>query len=274
MVGQVFRFPGRGGQLGAVGHQGPITLSRPMQSGSRLDARKVDSQQSVSDTTVTGNLAADLYDAFYNIDLQNRVDQAHRAAHWMRTQLRVPIGISRWATQSEYLTWKTQADARVARLESLQREMAQAENERDRCRREIENLKLTYTARLQGLENEIAPGVISFSRTSQAPTASIADCRKKRNAFVKDENDPVQSAALVDCSMAAFCNPTHRADMDCPMPWDQRSSPPSSDCLAKLLAIAEACCPSRTLEEVRNWLRMATAIKIPPPTRAAQPRIG
>lgn len=148
-------FAGRGGQLGAVSSLGSVTLTRPLQVASVMEAHAQDTHQSVAPSNLVGSLTSDTYDAFYNVDLQNRTEQAFRAATQLRSALGVPFGISRWATQAEYQTWKAQADSRLSKMESLRRELASTESERASRALELQNLKQHYASRVQTLDTEI-----------------------------------------------------------------------------------------------------------------------
>lgn len=148
-------FAGRGGQIGATNHSGSYLLSRPLQTTASLEIRNRENMPLPSSSNLVGNLASDAYDAFYNVDLQNRLEQAHRAASLLQSHLGVPTGLSRWATDAEYQNWKSQADERAKRMEELRRELANTNSERARLIRELEDLKSNFHSRAAALDHEI-----------------------------------------------------------------------------------------------------------------------
>lgn len=149
------KFSGRGGQLNAVTAEGNFLLTRTLQPNSPIQVQSLSGASVAPEAQLLGNVTADNFDAFYNVDLQNRIDQAFRAAAQLQTRLGVPTGQSRWTSTQEYQAWKVQADARATRLETVRRDLAAANAERARLSREIENVRTSYTTRVQTLDVEI-----------------------------------------------------------------------------------------------------------------------
>ncbi len=189
------QFAGSGGQLGAATSSGNFLLSRPLQTTGALEVRGQDSQLAVSNPLI-GGVSSETFDAFYNVDLQNRTDQAFRAASLLRTQHGVPTGLSRWATDAEYHAWKVQADARLSQLENLQRELSNANVERARLTRELEELRASFNTRAHALDVEIDKAV-------RAITIRIATIRGLRENLAAVTQQIAQIQAQIDESTAS-----------------------------------------------------------------------
>lgn len=172
------QFVGRGGQIGATNNSGNFILSRPLQSSASLEVRNRDNVQISTTSNLVGSLSSDTYDAFYNVDLQNRTDQAYRAATVLQTQLGVPTGLSRWTTDTEYQNWKTQADERIRRMEALRLELANANSERARLLHELEDLKTNFNTQVGILDAEID----QVTRTISIQIATIRGIRENLEA--------------------------------------------------------------------------------------------
>ncbi|MDB4778326.1 DUF4332 domain-containing protein, partial [bacterium] len=184
-----------GGQLGATTTSGSLILSRALQSTAALEVRGQDSPHAVSTHLMSG-VSPETFDAFYNVDLQNRTDQAYRAATLLRTQHGVPTGLSRWATDVEFHAWKAQADARQSQLEDFQRELSNANVERARLLRELEDLKTNFNNRAQALDVEIDKAV-------RAITIRIATIRGLRENLAAVTQKIAQIQAQIDQSTAS-----------------------------------------------------------------------
>ena len=143
------------GQLGIANSQGAFRASRALQQNAPLEISATDGTRANAVNSLTSNLSASAYDAFFDIDLQNRVDQAYRAAAQLQTQLGVTTGLSRWATETEYQQWKTQAEARVRQLEVLKLELNKVETERAQAIRNLESYRASIGTQLQTIESEI-----------------------------------------------------------------------------------------------------------------------
>ena len=152
-------FGQRGGQIGVANSQGKYRVSRVLQQNSPIEIAAADGMQTHSANglnSLVSNLSASTYDAFFNIDLQNRVDQAYRAATQLQTQLGVSTGVSRWTGNADYQSWKSQADSRVRQLEALQQQLSRVESDRARAIRELEEFRVSVGTQVQTIEAEIA----------------------------------------------------------------------------------------------------------------------
>lgn len=174
------QFAGYGGQLGATTASGSYSLVRGMNSTAGLEVRATGNSQLASSQILNG-ISGETFDAFYNVDLQNRMDQAYRAASVLRTQHGVPAGLSRWTTESEYVAWKAQSDARSAQLENLQRELASANVERARLIRELEEMRSSHHSRVQALDLEIE----NASRAITIRVATIQGVRENLESICR-----------------------------------------------------------------------------------------
>ena len=147
------------GQLGVANAQGTFRISRMLQQNAPMEIAGVNGSRATlanGSSALSLNMSPATYDAFFNIDLQNRADQAYRAATQLQTQLGVPTGLSRWTNNADYQSWKSQADARVRQLEILQQELNRVEADRTRAIRELEEFRTTTSTQLQRIEVDIA----------------------------------------------------------------------------------------------------------------------